>query len=107
MTTSTPSILNLRTRGFFPDRFGHNTILEIFAFISEADAKIRAELLDVDGAKPITQAFGGCENMSKLDLLRSNPDPTPEEIREAISGNLCRCTGYEAIVSAVTVAAKS
>ena len=41
-----------------------------------------------------------------VDLLKSNPNPTPEEIRRALSGNLCRCTGYESIVSAISVAAK-
>lgn len=35
------------------------------------------------------------------DLLRNNPNPTDAEIREAISANLCRCTGYEQIVNAV------
>lgn len=39
-------------------------------------------------------------------LLSKNPDPTEEEIREGLSGNLCRCTGYNAIVSAVRRAAK-
>jgi len=39
-------------------------------------------------------------------LLRRNPHPGPEEIREAISGNLCRCTGYNAIVEAISLAAK-
>ena len=39
-------------------------------------------------------------------LLRKNPHPTPEEIREGISGNLCRCTGYNAIVKAIELAAK-
>ena len=39
-------------------------------------------------------------------LLRKNPHPTPEEIREGISGNLCRCTGYNAIVKAIEQAAK-
>lgn len=41
------------------------------------------------------------------DLLRHNPDPTREEIREHISGNYCRCTGYEAIVDAVSTVAKA
>jgi carbon-monoxide dehydrogenase small subunit len=35
------------------------------------------------------------------ELLAENPDPTPEEIRERLSGNLCRCTGYQFIVDAV------
>jgi len=37
--------------------------------------------------------------------LESNPDPTENEIRKAISGNLCRCTGYQHIVDAVKIAA--
>jgi carbon-monoxide dehydrogenase small subunit len=43
--------------------------------------------------------------MSAHDLLDHNPDPTEMEIREAISGNLCRCTGYGRIIEAVRVAA--
>jgi carbon-monoxide dehydrogenase small subunit len=39
-------------------------------------------------------------------LLLKNPHPTEEEIREGLSGNLCRCTGYNAIVNAVNIAAK-
>jgi carbon-monoxide dehydrogenase small subunit len=39
------------------------------------------------------------------DLLSRNPTPTDEEIRAAIDGNLCRCTGYESIVAAVRTAA--
>ncbi|HCU90815.1 MAG TPA: (2Fe-2S)-binding protein [Gammaproteobacteria bacterium] len=35
------------------------------------------------------------------ELLRENPNPTREEVRERISGNLCRCTGYETIVDAI------
>jgi carbon-monoxide dehydrogenase small subunit len=38
-------------------------------------------------------------------LLRDNPDPTDDEIREALSGNLCRCTGYQKILDAVHSAA--
>ena len=34
-------------------------------------------------------------------FLRDNPDPTDEEIREGLSGNLCRCTGYQGIIRAV------
>jgi carbon-monoxide dehydrogenase small subunit len=43
--------------------------------------------------------------MSALDLIERNPNPTEEEIRFGIEGNICRCTGYENIVKAVTVAA--
>jgi carbon-monoxide dehydrogenase small subunit len=41
-----------------------------------------------------------------LEFLRDNPDPTEAEVREAISGNLCRCTGYQGIVAAALDAAK-
>jgi len=44
--------------------------------------------------------------LSARALLTRNPDPTDEEIVEAIAGNLCRCTGYEAIVAAVRRAAR-
>ena len=40
-------------------------------------------------------------------FLRDNPSPTDEEIREALSGNLCRCTGYQGILAAVRAAAGS
>jgi carbon-monoxide dehydrogenase small subunit len=43
--------------------------------------------------------------MSTLALLQENPDPTEEEIRWGLSGNLCRCTGYVNIVKAVQFAA--
>ncbi len=45
--------------------------------------------------------------MSLLPFLESEPDPTEQEIREAISGTLCRCTGYQHIVDAVKLAVKS
>ena len=41
-----------------------------------------------------------------IEFLRENPDPTAEEVRVAISGNLCRCTGYQGIVDAALAAAK-
>ena len=41
-----------------------------------------------------------------LEFLRDNPDPTEQEVRIAISGNLCRCTGYQGIVDAALDAAK-
>lgn len=44
--------------------------------------------------------------MSAKALLMSNPDPSETEIRTALSGNLCRCTGYQQIVEAVAAAAK-
>ncbi len=44
--------------------------------------------------------------MTIIPFLRENPHPTEPEIREAISGNLCRCTGYQKIVEAVQLAAE-
>ena len=71
----------------------------------------------MDGWHPLQRAFhtehglqcGFCTPgmiMSALDLLNENPDPTEQEVREGLEGNLCRCTGYQNIVSAVLVAAK-
>lgn len=69
-----------------------------------------------DDLHPIQQAFweehglqcGFCTPgmlATAQELLSHNPDPTDDEIREAISGNLCRCTGYEFIVNAIRSAA--
>jgi carbon-monoxide dehydrogenase small subunit len=44
--------------------------------------------------------------MTLVPFLEENADPTEQEIREAVSGNLCRCTGYQHIVDAVQLAAK-
>ncbi len=44
--------------------------------------------------------------MTSVALLKRNPNPSEQEIREAISGNLCRCTGYVNIVAAVQYAAE-
>jgi len=43
--------------------------------------------------------------LSAVDLLQRNPNPTRMEIRQGLSGNLCRCTGYQKIVDAVKAAA--
>jgi aerobic carbon-monoxide dehydrogenase small subunit len=45
--------------------------------------------------------------MAASDLIARNPDPSEEEVREALAGNLCRCTGYHNIVKAVLSAAKA
>jgi len=45
--------------------------------------------------------------VAAVDLLERTPDPSDDEIREALSGNLCRCTGYEKIFDAVRLAARA
>ena len=70
----------------------------------------------LDDLHPLQQAFqdahglqcGFCTPgmlMTLLPFLEENPDPTEEEVRHALSGNLCRCTGYQHIVDAVLLAA--
>ena len=74
-------------------------------------------LADGDKLHPIQEAFwenhglqcGYCTPgmlISGLYLLQRNPDPTEEEIRRGIEGNLCRCTGYVNIVKSIKAAAK-
>ena len=73
---------------------------------------------DPGALHPIQQAFrdthglqcGFCTPgilLTAEALLRENPAPTPDEIREAIAGNLCRCTGYHFIVDAIEAAARA
>jgi carbon-monoxide dehydrogenase small subunit len=45
--------------------------------------------------------------MTIVPFLENNPDPNEAEIRQAISGNICRCTGYQNIVDAVKLAAEN
>jgi aerobic carbon-monoxide dehydrogenase small subunit len=45
--------------------------------------------------------------MAAVDLLKENPHPTEEQVREGLEGNLCRCTGYQNIVRAVLKAAQA
>ena len=44
--------------------------------------------------------------MTIIPFLKENPDPSDEEIREVLTGNLCRCTGYQHIIDSVKLAAK-
>ena len=88
-----------------------------FAFLADG-----AEILTVEGLAegedlhPIQQAFlektgmqcGFCTPgmlMTAVAFLAENPDPTEEEIRDALVGNLCRCTGYVNIIASVHAAA--
>jgi carbon-monoxide dehydrogenase small subunit len=83
-----------------------------------------ADILTVEGLAegdelhPIQEAFsknhglqcGFCTPgllLSSLFLLQRNPDPTEDEIRRGIEGNLCRCTGYVNVVKSISAAAKS
>jgi aerobic-type carbon monoxide dehydrogenase small subunit (CoxS/CutS family) len=45
--------------------------------------------------------------LATMDLLQRNPDPSREEVRRDLSGNLCRCTGYQKIIDAVMAAART
>jgi carbon-monoxide dehydrogenase small subunit len=73
---------------------------------------------DVDELHPLQQAFwdahglqcGFCTPgmlMTLVPFFEENPNPSEEAIRETISGNLCRCTGYQNIVAAVKLASSS
>lgn len=90
-------------------------------FAVQADG---AELQTIEGVAqdgklhPIQQAFwekhglqcGYCTPgmiMTAKSLLSKNPNPTEQQIREGISGNICRCTGYNKIVEAIQSAAES
>jgi carbon-monoxide dehydrogenase small subunit len=90
------------------------------AFEVEGKSVTTIEGLVGEGNKlhPIQEAFvenGGVQCgfctpgmiMSAKALLDENPDPTDEEIRKGISGNLCRCTGYVQILDSIRKAAKS
>jgi carbon-monoxide dehydrogenase small subunit len=74
-------------------------------------------LASPDGSlSPVQAAFRDCHGLqcgfctpgfvvTVTAMLRDNPDPTDDQIREGLSGNLCRCTGYQGIVRAVQQAA--
>ena len=74
-------------------------------------------LANEDGSLgPVQQAFVECHGLqcgfctpgfvvSITAFLRDHPDPTDEEVRDGLSGNLCRCTGYQGIIAAVRLAA--
>jgi carbon-monoxide dehydrogenase small subunit len=73
---------------------------------------------DFEQLHPVQQAFAACHGlqcgfctpgmiMATVGLLERHPNPTDEQIREGLEGNLCRCTGYVNIIEAVKVAAKA
>ena len=89
----------------------------VLAVQAEGHQITTIEGLGADGGlHPLQQAFwdkhglqcGFCTPgmiMTAVDLLSNNPDPSEAEIRHAIEGNLCRCTGYQNIVAAIQSAA--
>ncbi|MDO8755452.1 MAG: (2Fe-2S)-binding protein [Anaerolineales bacterium] len=91
----------------------------MFAVQADGHALTTVEGLakDKDNLHPLQQSFweahglqcGYCTPgilMSMIPFLQKNPKPTEDEIRHALSGNLCRCTGYQHIVDAVKLAAE-
>ena len=88
----------------------------MLAVQADGSSLTTVEGLAGDGLHPLQQAFADCHGLqcgfctpgfliSALHLLTENPDPTREEIRAGLSGNICRCTGYAGIVDAVRQAA--
>ncbi len=84
----------------------------------DADVITIEGLGNLDDIHPVQQAFvdyGGLQCgfcipgliMSATAFLKENPDPTEEEVRFGIGGNLCRCTGYSKVVEAVLAAAQN
>jgi carbon-monoxide dehydrogenase small subunit len=91
----------------------------MFAVQAEGAKITTIEGIATDGAlSPLQEAFkrhhalqcGFCtpgQIMAATELLRDNPVPTPDEVRDAMSGNICRCTGYIPIIDAILDVAAS
>jgi carbon-monoxide dehydrogenase small subunit len=89
----------------------------VFAVQADGAEVTTIEGVAVDGElSPVQAAFrdqhglqcGFCTPgfvLSATAFLRDNPDPTDDEIRTGLSGNLCRCTGYQGILAAIRAAA--
>jgi carbon-monoxide dehydrogenase small subunit len=85
----------------------------VFAVMADGKSVGTVEGLEgADGLDPVQQGFVQCHGLqcgfctpgmliTAKALLKQNPDPSEQEIREAISGQLCRCTGYENIVRSI------
>ncbi|HEY8472058.1 MAG TPA: (2Fe-2S)-binding protein [Natronosporangium sp.] len=84
----------------------------------QADGREVTTIEGLGGDHPVQRAFhehhalqcGFCTPgmiMAAVDLLRETPQPTDQQVREGLEGNLCRCTGYQNIVRAVQAAAAS
>jgi carbon-monoxide dehydrogenase small subunit len=99
---------------------GGESVRSCLMFAAQADG---LEITTIEGVgtypdrlHPVQQGFwdnhglqcGFCTPgmiMAAIDLLNDNPQPTDDEIRERLAGNICRCTGYQNIVAAVRQAA--
>ena len=91
----------------------------VFAVQADGAEIVTVEGLEKDGKlHPIQQAFGDsfalqcgyCTPglmLSTLQLLSKNPTPSEKDIRKAIAGNTCRCTGYQSIFKAIQLAAQN
>ena len=88
----------------------------MLAVQADGSSLTTVEGLAGDELHPLQQAFADCHGLqcgfctpgfliSALHLLTENPDPSREQIRAGLSGNICRCTGYAGIVDAVRQAA--
>lgn len=84
----------------------------ILAIEADGQEILTIEGLSKDKLTPLQESFikhssfqcGFCASgviLSATELLDKNPEPTEEEVKEAISGNLCRCTGYTPIIEAI------
>lgn len=90
----------------------------MFAVMAHGHEVITVEGLgDIDHLSPLQESFEEAHGLqcgfctpgfltTLTAFLEENPNPSEEEIREAISGNLCRCTGYQHIMDAVKLAAE-
>ncbi len=89
----------------------------IFAIEVDGAEIVTLEGLSKDGLTPLQESFiehnsfqcGFCApgmTLTATELLEKNPHPTEEEVKEAIAGNLCRCTGYVSIIEAILDASK-
>jgi carbon-monoxide dehydrogenase small subunit len=97
-----------------------DAVRSCLVFAVQADG---ADVVTIEGIggsdgtlSPVQEAFRQCHGLqcgfctpgfvvSVTSFLESNPNPSEDEIREGLSGNLCRCTGYQNIVKAVQMAA--
>lgn len=96
-----------------------NSCLKLAASLSENDNVVTVEGLENDELMQSVQSAFVSEGavqcgfcipgmaMTSFNLLKHNPDPTAHQIKQALSGNICRCTGYRKIEAAVSKASEN